>query len=170
MSDHENESPTKPAPDEKVKLTDRELEILGKAWSCLKTLPEIDYEKLASELGMSNHRSAANAWGLIKKKLAIVLPTISKANKEPKTPKTASKRKTPAKAADAAGGADDDEDAVETPTKKPRGPRKTATPGKSRAKKGKKGGEEDKPKDEAADEAETQDDPTNINVAKAEEE
>ncbi|KAG6367039.1 hypothetical protein INS49_001221 [Diaporthe citri] len=50
-------------------LTTREQEILAKAMTCLKSAPEIDFPKLASELDMKNPRSAVNAWSQIKKKM-----------------------------------------------------------------------------------------------------
>ncbi|KAI3392068.1 hypothetical protein diail_6297 [Diaporthe ilicicola] len=50
-------------------LTAREQEILAKAMTCLKTAPEIDFPELAAELGMTNPRSAVNAWAQIKKKM-----------------------------------------------------------------------------------------------------
>ncbi|KKY38930.1 hypothetical protein UCDDA912_g01065 [Diaporthe ampelina] len=50
-------------------LTAREQEILAKAMTCLKTAPEIDFPKLAAELNMNNHRSAVNAWSIIRRKM-----------------------------------------------------------------------------------------------------
>ncbi|PSR82904.1 hypothetical protein BD289DRAFT_501498 [Coniella lustricola] len=76
-------------------LSVREAEILTKAWMCLKSgPPEIDYEKLAGECGMTNPRSAGNAWSAIKKKMgwgaAAATPgpsaTKSRASKRKKTP------------------------------------------------------------------------------------
>ncbi|KAF2261854.1 hypothetical protein CC78DRAFT_535309 [Lojkania enalia] len=51
-------------------FTERELQMLGWAMQSLKSgPPEIDYEKLAGFAGMSNPRSASNAWTKIKNKL-----------------------------------------------------------------------------------------------------
>ncbi|KAJ0118811.1 hypothetical protein J7T55_013066 [Diaporthe amygdali] len=113
-------------------LTTREQEILAKAMTCLKTAPEIDFPKLALELGMTNPRSAVNAWSTIKKKMDWTL-------KAPDTPaggKTtgAGKRK---KAVSNDEEADDDDEAG-GPVKKARvaaKPRKKApaTPKKGKA-------------------------------------
>ncbi|KAF2013529.1 hypothetical protein BU24DRAFT_411260 [Aaosphaeria arxii CBS 175.79] len=51
-------------------FTERELELLSFAMQCLKSgPPEVDYKKLAQMAGMTNDRSASNAWGKIKVKL-----------------------------------------------------------------------------------------------------
>ncbi|KAK3675266.1 hypothetical protein LTR78_004776 [Recurvomyces mirabilis] len=58
----------------------RETEIMAKAWNCMveepkvsSTLPSlrppVDYEKLAKACGMTNPRSATNAWRAIKTKI-----------------------------------------------------------------------------------------------------
>ncbi|KAF2831134.1 hypothetical protein CC86DRAFT_452289 [Ophiobolus disseminans] len=53
-------------------FTERELQMLGWAMQSLKTgPPEIDYDKLATFAGMSNPRSASNAWAKIKGKLMV---------------------------------------------------------------------------------------------------
>ncbi|GKT56491.1 hypothetical protein ColTof4_08963 [Colletotrichum tofieldiae] len=113
----------------KPALTDRELEILKNAWNCMKTAPEIDYPRLAAACGMTNPRSASNAWGGIKKKLFADLPAPVDEDGNPIV--TPSKRKrvtaTKKKAAPAPAGDEDDELAnsdgeeklvVETPKKK----------------------------------------------------
>ncbi|KAF1959381.1 hypothetical protein CC80DRAFT_524021 [Byssothecium circinans] len=54
-----------------LNFTEREMQMLAWAMQSLKSgPPEIDYEKLASYAGMSNPRSASNAWAKIKAKLA----------------------------------------------------------------------------------------------------
>jgi hypothetical protein len=88
----------------------------------------MDYEKLAAACGMTNPRSASNAWSAIKKKLFANVPAPNaKDGKAPKTPKTpGSARKRKAKVVDdapATSGAekaedDDDEEAAATPVKK----------------------------------------------------
>lgn len=82
---------------------------------------QIDYEKLAGEMGMTNPRSAANAWGAIKKKMAWTTAA------QPATggKSTGGKRKK-------AATTDDDGDDQATPTKKAKAtptkaPRKKAT-------------------------------------------
>ncbi|KAK1481674.1 hypothetical protein CTAM01_13922 [Colletotrichum tamarilloi] len=132
----------------KSALTERELEILKHTWSSLKSAPEVDYAKLAAACGMTNPRSASNAWSVIKKKLFSDLPAQSSdsAGSSPAKRKTAtpSKRKAATAAAAttssddadelaAAGGANLNSDGeeklvVETPAKK-----KRATPAKKKA-------------------------------------
>ncbi|KAK5126785.1 hypothetical protein LTR85_009719 [Meristemomyces frigidus] len=50
-------------------FTQRELEIMAKAWACMTEEPKVDYEKLAAACGMGNPRSAGNAWRAIKTKI-----------------------------------------------------------------------------------------------------
>ncbi|KLU89285.1 hypothetical protein MAPG_08259 [Magnaporthiopsis poae ATCC 64411] len=117
-------------PKDNDKLTEREIEILSKAWTCMRNQPEIDMNKLADALGMTNVGSATNAWGRIKKKIFGNLPSGGVGGMS-----TGRKRKTPAKVVDdgsddaaAANGGRGDDDEEETPSKKPRkgptGPRK----------------------------------------------
>ena len=80
----------------------------------------MDYVKLAEACGMTNHRSASNAWSAIKKKLTEhgALPATITPKKTPVKRKVEPKDE----------GSDDDGD---TPTKKPA--RKQATPKKPKA-------------------------------------
>lgn len=100
--------------------------------SLIDVAAQMDYEKLAGACGMTNPRSASNAWSSIKKKLFANVPAaaVDKDGKGPKTP-GGRKRKTKAEeaAAPAADGSEDDkkEDAA-TPAKK-----KRATPAKKKA-------------------------------------
>lgn len=99
-----------------VQFTERELQMLAWAMQCLKSGPpdvsyllvacvhrllahalQIDYEKLARFAGMSNPRSASNAWGKIRNKLIANNPDGAEAM-APKTPKGG--RKKPAANAD----------------------------------------------------------------------
>lgn len=122
----------------------------------------MDYEKLASACGMTNPRSASNAWSSIKKKLFASVPQAEKPGKAGKT-NTPRKRKNKAVEEEDADGADatitsgaqkssDDEGGDEqneadlTPAKK-----KRATPAKKAAAKkvkneGGSDAEEPKPK------------------------
>ncbi|ROT35212.1 hypothetical protein SODALDRAFT_353570 [Sodiomyces alkalinus F11] len=131
----ENEVPKEAQPAQKITLTEREQEFLAQAWTCMKTTPEIDYNRLAETLGMTNPRSAANAWSAIKKKLftGTPPPTPSKGGDSEKKRKRATPKKAAAGAAAAAAGGDgaDDGQSVATPTKKQRSPRKKATPATS---------------------------------------
>jgi hypothetical protein len=82
---------------------------------------QVDYERLATELGMSNVRSASNAWSAIKKKIMARAPMKEGDGEGAATPKpkaTPRKRATPKKTDDEG---DDDEG---TPKKKPRSTKK----------------------------------------------
>ncbi|KAF3357109.1 hypothetical protein HYQ45_011260 [Verticillium longisporum] len=117
----------------KMQLSDREQEILSKAWSCMKVQPEIDYIRLAAATGMTNHRSAANAWSALKKKLfvgtAAATPAKARAaaaaNNEGGDSEKKRKRATPKKKVSTGGdGEDVDATPIETPIKKKRTPAK----------------------------------------------
>ncbi|OHW90954.1 hypothetical protein CSPAE12_10496 [Colletotrichum incanum] len=118
-----SEATAKPA------LTDREVEILKNAWNCMKTAPEIDYPRLATACGMTNPRSASNAWSGIKKKLFADMPAPVDENGNPIVTPSKRKRGTPAKKKTAPAPAADEGDelansdgeeklVVETPKKK----------------------------------------------------
>ncbi|KAJ8112270.1 hypothetical protein OPT61_g5331 [Boeremia exigua] len=105
MSDS-SKSPGSGASLEAPKFTERELQLLGWAMQSLKSgPPEIDYEKLANFAGMTNPRSAGNAWANIRKKL------IAPDGSVPPTPKKAGGRKKKG---------DVGEDGEPTPKKTPR--------------------------------------------------
>jgi hypothetical protein len=53
-----------------VTFTEKEERVLKAAWSCLKSPPEIDIEKLKDAAGFNTTKTASNTWGNIKKKLA----------------------------------------------------------------------------------------------------
>ena len=91
-------------------------------------LVQIDYDKLAGYAGMSNPRSAANAWAKIKLKLMSPAPEGT----VPATPKKPRGRKPAAAKADGEEG-----DAAATPKKTPRkrGPKKQDVDGESSPKK-----------------------------------
>ncbi|KAI6803974.1 hypothetical protein KC356_g6884 [Hortaea werneckii] len=140
-------------------FTPRELEIMAKAWKCMTEEPKLDYEMLAAECGMTNPRSAGNAWRAIRAKL-IANAGISKdgnsdANGADAGGGNGSAKPTPSKKRAKAKTEKDDN---ESPTKKARG----AAAGKE--KKGKKtdaavdgevdGQEGEKVKKEAVDEVE----------------
>ncbi|KAL1794745.1 hypothetical protein ACET3X_006561 [Alternaria dauci] len=127
MSDNDNAAANGSSP----QFTERELQLLGWAMQSLKSgPPEIDYEKLAGYAGMSNPRSASNAWAKIK--LKLMSPAAD--GTAPATPK-----KTPRKKAAAAKQEDDDEEDadVAAPKKTPRkrGPKKQDVDGESSPKK-----------------------------------
>ncbi|KAF2118299.1 hypothetical protein BDV96DRAFT_381928 [Lophiotrema nucula] len=127
------------------KFSDRELQMLSWAMQSAKAPPEIDYDRLATFAGMTNPRSASNAWAVIKKKLYNGAPPDSVAT-SPK-PKATPKKK----AASAAITNGDAEGGDETPKKTPRkrtAPKKAEGEGEdgSPKKRGRK------PKKEAADE------------------
>ncbi|RMZ14218.1 hypothetical protein D0862_02085 [Hortaea werneckii] len=115
-------------------FTPRELEIMAKAWKCMTEEPKLDYDMLAAECGMTNPRSAGNAWRAIRAKL-IANAGISKdgngdANGEGAAGNGPAKPTPTKKRAKAKAEKDDDE----SPSKKARG----AAAGKR--KKGKKPG------------------------------
>ncbi|KAF2679302.1 hypothetical protein K458DRAFT_490625 [Lentithecium fluviatile CBS 122367] len=113
-------------------FTEREMQMLGFAMLSLKSgPPEIDYEKLAKFAGMTNHRSAGNAWAKIKTKL---VETID-GGAAPATPKRGGAKK---KAAAKDGSAEGEGADGESPTKK--------TPRKRAAKKQEVDGGETSPK------------------------
>jgi hypothetical protein len=108
---------------------------------------QMDYEKLAGACGMTNPRSASNAWSSIKKKLFANVPAaaVEKDGKAPKTPGRKRKTKAEETAAPAADGSDEDKkEEVATPAKK-----KRATPAKKKAPKS-----ASKVKDEGSEEEE----------------
>ncbi|KAM0330963.1 hypothetical protein ACHAQA_003920 [Verticillium albo-atrum] len=127
-------TPTTPSgASSKVQLTDREQEILSKAWNCMKVQPEIDYNRLAAATGMTNPRSASNAWSALKKKLFNGTPPVTPAKAkaaaaavEGGDSEKKRKRATPKKKVTKTEGDGDDMDAVpqETPVKKKRTPAK----------------------------------------------
>ncbi|KAL8361246.1 hypothetical protein RB601_007220 [Gaeumannomyces tritici] len=109
------------SPRDDAKLTEREIEILSKAWTCMRNQPEIDMNKLADALGMTNVGSATNAWGRIKKKLFSGIPAAAGGGSGSVTATATRKRKSPAKATAADDGRDDEDEAAaagETPAKK----------------------------------------------------
>ncbi|KAI7221669.1 hypothetical protein KC333_g1559 [Hortaea werneckii] len=115
-------------------FTPRELEIMAKAWKCMTEEPKLDYDMLAAECGMTNPRSASNAWRGIRAKL-LANAGISKdangdANGEGAAAGNGSAKPTPTRKRAKAKTEKHDDD--ESPTKKARG----AATGKG--KKGKK--------------------------------
>lgn len=70
MSSPPSTPPTTQAP--KPTFTEKELRVLQHAWSCLKSPPEIDLEKLRVAAGFNTPKTASNTWGVIKKKLAAM--------------------------------------------------------------------------------------------------
>ncbi|KXL50085.1 hypothetical protein M433DRAFT_7460 [Acidomyces richmondensis BFW] len=87
----------------------RELEIMSKAWTCITEEPKVDYDKLADACGMTNPRSASNAWGKIKKKIIARAGNSMNSNgREASTTTPSKKRK----------GKTDVNNAQESPTKK----------------------------------------------------
>lgn len=100
---------------------------------------QIDYPAVASRMGLTNVRSASNAWGTLKKKILAIDAQDKAANPdkaaaaEESTASTKATTKTPTKGKRAAAAiTEGDADAeIATPTKKPRGRKPkaaTATP------------------------------------------
>ncbi|KAG9188710.1 hypothetical protein G6011_07415 [Alternaria panax] len=166
MSDNDNTAANGSSP----QFTERELQLLGWAMQSLKSgPPEIDYEKLAGYAGMSNLRSASNAWAKIK--LKLMTPTAD--GTTPVTPK-----KTPRKKAAATKQDDDGEEGADaaTPKKIPRkrGPKKQDVDGESSPKKkatrGKKNLSAETVKAESDDELPADGSPMKIDPAEPKEE
>ncbi|KAJ4296215.1 hypothetical protein N0V90_006260 [Kalmusia sp. IMI 367209] len=102
-------------------FTEREMQMLAWAMQSLKSgPPDLDYDKLAGFAGMTNPRSAANAWAKIRNKLSLTT-TDGAAAAVKKTPQ---KKKATADKADGDG---------ETPKKTPRkrGPKKQDVDGET---------------------------------------
>ncbi|KAF2730152.1 hypothetical protein EJ04DRAFT_403127, partial [Polyplosphaeria fusca] len=103
-------------------FTERELQMLCWAIQSLKSgPPEIDYEKLAKFAGMSNPRSASNAWAKIKNKLVVDNGETSEKAATKATPKK--------KAATANGDGDGDKTPVAKKTPKKRASKKQEVDG-----------------------------------------
>lgn len=126
-------------------FTDREREIMRMAWGCMETEPkvrlplpslthhlllqklhhksnvtcQVDYKKLASLAGMTNHVSASNAWARIKKKMQAQAGEAVAAGGDA-TPKTATKKR--AKASEGEDGGEGGKEGG-SPTKKARTPK-----------------------------------------------
>ncbi|KAF2756823.1 hypothetical protein EJ05DRAFT_44949 [Pseudovirgaria hyperparasitica] len=108
-------------------LSAREQEILSNVFVSLKSAPDVDYVKLAGLCGMSNPRSASNAFTAIKKKLwPDGLPNAAAAT--PKKAAATTKKSKP----NAAGstGSDEPEPSVDSPPATP-APKKRARQSKS---------------------------------------
>ncbi|EME88039.1 uncharacterized protein MYCFIDRAFT_85937 [Pseudocercospora fijiensis CIRAD86] len=115
-------------------FTEREQKVMALAWQCFAEQPKIDFEKLARLSGYTNVRSASNAWGAIKKKLASQASKfgagdsdVNGDNESSATPKTTPKA-TPKKRGKKAA---DEDDGEETPAKKTKGRKGKATPKKA---------------------------------------
>ncbi|KAF2464082.1 uncharacterized protein BDR25DRAFT_329369 [Lindgomyces ingoldianus] len=110
-------------------FTEREIQILGWAMQSLKSgPPDIDYERLAGFAGMSNTRSASNAWSKIKNKLMVGEVTVLA---KPAAKGVAKKKGTAKTKSEAVG--EDDGDANCAVDELPKTPKKT--PRKRTAKK-----------------------------------
>ncbi|KAK3673569.1 hypothetical protein LTR78_006473 [Recurvomyces mirabilis] len=113
-----------------ITFTDKEERVLKVAWSCLKGgAPEIDIAKLVELGGFNTAKTAANTWGVIKKKLAA----IGVANATPKTPKTPKAKATPKKRTKKSEEEGDDDEGAAADEASPK--RKRKTPIKKAAKK-----------------------------------
>ncbi|KAK5110271.1 hypothetical protein LTR62_006124 [Meristemomyces frigidus] len=101
-------------------FTPREMEIMAKAWNCF-----VDYNKLATECGMSNPRSASNAWASIKKKIMFKAGNTTSTNGASGTAddgNNSAVKATPGKKrGKAKASTEDDAEEDESPTKKTRG-------------------------------------------------
>lgn len=63
---------------EKSAFTEKEERVLKVAWLCLKSgPPEVDIAKLVELGGFNTAKTAANTWGVIKKKLMTLAPPVA---------------------------------------------------------------------------------------------
>lgn len=100
---------------DKNAFSDREMQIMAMAWQCFTEQPKVNYDKLAKLCNFSNVKSASNAWGAIKKKLAAQ-GTGGDAADGTTTPKAT--KVTPKKRGKKAAEEDDEDDDEEaTPAK-----------------------------------------------------
>lgn len=81
------------------------------------TTRQIDYDQLAKLVGMTNPRSASNAWAKIKAKLMVDNPEGAAS---PAKPKATPKKKAAKKGVNGEANGDDGGDVPETPKKTPR--------------------------------------------------
>ncbi|RYP29240.1 hypothetical protein DL767_006839 [Monosporascus sp. MG133] len=119
-------------------LSARESELVAKAWQCLKTEPQIDFNKFAELCGYKNEATARVSWGAVRKKLAEAAsaapsgPAGSKrkaAGPKP-VPQPTAKPVAAVAAALVTSDDDDENEAGPPPSKRPRTPAATAA-GKS---------------------------------------
>lgn len=80
--------------------------------------PQVDYNKLAELSGMTNPKSAANAWAAIKKKLAARGSLVKDDGGDTGTASPAKTPKSKPRAKRGKKADDEDDDAEESPTKK----------------------------------------------------
>ncbi|KAI0886440.1 uncharacterized protein GGS22DRAFT_160820 [Annulohypoxylon maeteangense] len=72
--------------DKKVEITDKESRVLALAWSCFKTHPDLDIEKLAKLAGYTNPKSVSNIISAVKKKAALMESEGNSGGEGPSTP------------------------------------------------------------------------------------
>ncbi|KAI1137662.1 hypothetical protein F5Y05DRAFT_77063 [Hypoxylon sp. FL0543] len=125
-----------PAEKKKGDITDREYHVLGLAWLCFKSPPEVDVDKLAKLAGYTNSKSVSNLLTSVKKKIAATLAAADGENGG-EAPSTPAKRTPKAKAKSTPGSrkrkapADDEDDSSDpvtpAPSKRARGRKATVS-------------------------------------------
>ncbi|KAI5206397.1 hypothetical protein E4T39_02449 [Aureobasidium subglaciale] len=80
-----------------VGLSQRDTEVVAAAFQCLKTAPEIDYDKLAVKAGYKNGSSARACFQEVKKKLYAHESNNSSSTPAPTTTTTTTKKRAPVK-------------------------------------------------------------------------
>ncbi|RYP52025.1 hypothetical protein DL768_002708 [Monosporascus sp. mg162] len=118
-------------------LSARESELVAKAWQCLKTDPQIDFNKFAELCEYKNEATARVSWGAVRKKLseaAGVAPSGSAGSKRKAAGSKPVPQPAPKPAAAVAAAlatsddnADDENEVGPPPSKKPRVSAATAT-------------------------------------------
>ncbi|KAM0721065.1 hypothetical protein Q7P37_003351 [Cladosporium fusiforme] len=111
-------SPKEGSPAAIVSFTEKEERVLKLVWQCLKTMPEVDLEKLRVTCGFNTAKNTSNTWGTIKKKLQSMVTAEDDATETSVTKATPTKRKKAAVATDADG------EVAATPSKKRKTPTK----------------------------------------------
>ncbi|KAI0118100.1 hypothetical protein F4776DRAFT_635133 [Hypoxylon sp. NC0597] len=123
------QTPTKPrANGAEMHLSQREIQIIAKAWLCIKSVdkngvPKVDHHKLCKIGNYASADSARVCWAPIAKKLAIMAGNIDADPATATTPVIPSTGKTSGADRKRKVKAEDDEEVEveETPSKKPRG-------------------------------------------------
>ncbi|KAL1603887.1 hypothetical protein SLS60_005479 [Paraconiothyrium brasiliense] len=123
MSDSGNDAGASASSGAGPVFTEREMQMLAWAMQSLKSgPPDVDYEKLANYAGMTNPRSAGNAWAKIRNKLNSATGDGAALTTPKKTPPK--KKAAAAKADKADGDAAGDDETPKKATPRKRTPKK----------------------------------------------
>ncbi|RYP08373.1 hypothetical protein DL764_001942 [Monosporascus ibericus] len=102
-------------------LSARESELVAKAWQCLKTDPQIDFNKFAELCEYKNEATARVSWGAVRKKLSGAAGAAPSGQAGSKRKAAGSKPVSqPAPKLASEDDTDDENEASQPPSKKPR--------------------------------------------------